>query len=149
MRYTLVFLILALFSGFTVGFFVLSRGQSEDVFIDGLGTIELRKARWTGSDREAEGKIFLEKLYRWYVLEELIPHNNDMKISKTISQSIKNSPAIVVSHGKIPYKKFWIPVLSRPALIGLERDGVVDIELYSLPNMDEIRIDFVEGIWQN
>lgn len=152
MKYTLLSVLSVLLAAICLGVFFADRGKNGDpIVIDGIGVVEIRMGEWKngqgGQEAVEGGKRFLHQIYGWYVRDELVPHPRDLEISKTISDSIKNNPAIVVSHGKIPYKKFWIPVVSRPALIGIEGTGGGVIELFSLPNMDEISVDFVKADW--
>lgn len=144
MKYTLFFLsALVVVLATSLLFFLKNRG-ADPIGIDGVGVVEIRKAQWKPDKGEAGSREILNKIYGWYVHDELVPQTSDQSITKIITKSIRNSPSIVVSHGKIPHKKFWIPVISRPALIGIEDTDTSEIDLFSVPHMNEIFLDFVE-----
>lgn len=147
MKYTLFSLALALavILGIFIGSLLTDESKSgKPVVIDGVGVVEIRQAQWKKGGGEMGSREFLDKIYKWYIHDEMIPQDHEHTTGQTIIKSIKNSPAIIISHGKIPYKRFWIPVVSRPALIGVEHPEAKEFYLFSIPDTNEIFIDFVE-----
>jgi hypothetical protein len=148
MKYTLIFLIFALFA---VASWALSqqmgKRDSKAVYVEGIGSVEIRKSKWKTQDKTTASRRFLQQIYGWYIKGELVELDRGNDPNKTITDSIKNSPVIIVSHSKIPHKKFWIPVVSRPALIGVESLNKNDIDIFYLQGVREISLDFVDGVW--